>query len=138
MKPRIFLDTSAIYALANVHDVNHLPVLAYFKSTRVTYLLHELIFVETCSLITKRLDKRLALRTVWDLRRSSRIEIAELTPDLLEAGWQRCLRYADKEWDWIDCISFELMDRRSLREALSLDRHFTQAGFSLLVEQAPQ
>jgi predicted nucleic acid-binding protein len=38
-----------------------------------------------------------------------------------------------KEWDWIDCVSFELMERRGLREALSLDHHFAQAGFILLV-----
>ena len=29
--------------------------------------------------------------------------------------------------------SFELMERRGLREALSLDHHFAQAGFILLV-----
>ena len=39
---------------------------------------------------------------------------------------------ATKEWDWIDCASFELMERRGLREALSLDHHFAQAGFVLL------
>jgi predicted nucleic acid-binding protein len=45
----------------------------------------------------------------------------------------RCKRFADKEWDWIDCTSFELMERHGFREALSLDRHFAQAGFILLV-----
>jgi predicted nucleic acid-binding protein len=35
--------------------------------------------------------------------------------------------------DWIDCTSFELMERRGLHEALSLDHHFAQAGFVLLV-----
>ena len=62
------------------------------------------------------------------------MEVVTVTPELLEAGWQRCLRYADKNWDWINCISFELMERRGVREALSLDRHFAQAGFTLPVD----
>ena len=67
------------------------------------------------------------------LRSSQKVEVVAVGKDILEAGWQRCRRYADKDWDWIDCVSFELMERRGVREALSLDRHFTQAGFSLLV-----
>jgi len=39
----------------------------------------------------------------------------------------------NKEWDWIDCISFEFMDVNRLREALRLDHHLAQAGFRLLV-----
>ena len=60
-------------------------------------------------------------------------EIVPLTPGLLQAAWGRCERFADKEWDWIDCTSFELMEQHGLREALSLDHHFAQAGFALLV-----
>ncbi len=134
MRHRIFLDTSAIYALADSRDGNHSFVTRLFKNHRIGYLLHELILMEAFSLITKRTHKSAALRTIEGLRRSSRVEIAHTTPDLLEAGWQRCLRYADKDWDWIDCVSFELMERRGMREALSLDRHFEQAGFSLLAE----
>ena len=94
---------------------------------------HDLILVEGFSLLTKRLHKRAALQTIGAVRRSARIEIAPVAPDLLEAAWLRCEQYADKEWDWIDCASFELMERRGLREALSLDHHFAQAGFVLLV-----
>jgi predicted nucleic acid-binding protein len=62
-------------------------------------------------------------------RASPRIEIVPVNDDLQEAGWARCLKFADKEWDWIDCVSFELMERRGIRSALTLDRHFRQAGF---------
>lgn len=96
------------------------------------FVTHDLILVEAFSLLTKRLSKRAALQTVGALRRSPRAEIVPLTPSLLEAAWTRCERFADKEWDWIDCASFELMEQRGLREALSLDHHFAQAGFVLL------
>ena len=70
---------------------------------------------------------------VGALRASPKVEVVAVNPELRDAGWQRCRRFADKEWDWIDCVSFELMERRGVREALSLDRHFAQAGFTLLV-----
>lgn len=133
MKAPVFLDTGAIYALVDVKDLDHAAVRAAYNSPDRTFVLHELILVEVFSLLTKRLNKEAALRSVSAFRLSSRVEKVPLTPDLLEAAWQRCRRFADKEWDWIDCVSFELMERRNIRDALCLDRHFTQAGFSPLV-----
>ena len=51
-----------------------------------------------------------ALNTIGALRRSPRAEIIPVGFSLLEAAWDRCERFADKEWDWIDCMSFELME----------------------------
>ncbi len=53
--------------------------------------------------------------------------------ELLQAGWKRCERFAGKEWDWIDCASFELMHRRRITNAFALDHHFAQAGFTMEV-----
>lgn len=133
MKTLTFLDTSAIYALADPRSRDHAAVRAVYNDPERTFILHELILVEAFSLLTKRLHKQAAIRTVGAFRLSPRVAKAPFLPDLLEAGWARCRRFADKEWDWIDCVSFELMERRGVREALSLDRHFAQAGLTLLV-----
>jgi predicted nucleic acid-binding protein len=37
---------------------------------------------------------------------------------------------ADKHWSLTDCISFVVMEQEGLREALTGDRHFAQAGFA--------
>ena len=128
-----FLDTGAIFALIDTDDQRHAAVRAIFDDRERTFVLHELILVETFSLITKRLYKQAALAAVGAFRASARVEKVSLSPDLLATGWQRCRRFTDKEWDWIDCVSFELMGRRGVREALALDRRFTQAGFTVLV-----
>ena len=133
MSSLAFLDTGAIYALADRNDADHAEVRAVYGNPERRFVTHDLVLVETFSLLTKRLHKQAALRTVGALRASSRVEIVPLIPDLLEAAWVRCQRFADKEWDWIDCTSFEVMERRRLQEALSLDRHFAQAGFTSLV-----
>lgn len=39
----------------------------------------------------------------------------------------------DKEWSLVDCISFAVMDRFGLRDALSADHHFQQAGYHALL-----
>lgn len=41
----------------------------------------------------------------------------------------------DKEWGLTDCISFVVMQDRKLRQAVTTDRHFGQAGFVNLLEQ---
>jgi predicted nucleic acid-binding protein len=129
----VFLDTGAIYALADRNDSDHLAVSASYRDQELQFVTHELILIEAFSLLTKRLYKSAGLQTIGVLRRSARIEIVPVSHDLLESAWRRCERFADKEWDWIDCVSFELMERREIHKALSLDHHFTQAGFVVLV-----
>ncbi len=40
----------------------------------------------------------------------------------------------DKYWSLTDCISFVVMQERGIREALTGDRHFEQAGFVALLK----
>ena len=39
----------------------------------------------------------------------------------------------DKDWSLTDCISFIVMRRRGLTDALTSDHHFEQAGFTILL-----
>ena len=51
-------------------------------------------------------------------------------------GWDKCNGRLKRPFGGhgkIERVSFKQMERRGVREALSLDRHFAQAGFSLLV-----
>lgn len=40
----------------------------------------------------------------------------------------------DKGWSLTDCISFVVMQQHGIREALTGDRHFAQAGFVALLK----
>lgn len=132
MSREAFLDTGAIYALADRNDADHAAVRTIYTDPARRFVTHQLVLVEVFSLLTKRLHKAAALQMVRALRDSPRVEVIPIGA-IIDAAWVRCERFADKEWDWIDCTSFELMERRGLRDALSLDHHFQQAGFVLLV-----
>jgi hypothetical protein len=40
-----------------------------------------------------------------------------------------------KEWGLTDCISFVVMEARGIRDALTADEHFKQAGFRPLLRE---
>jgi predicted nucleic acid-binding protein len=41
---------------------------------------------------------------------------------------------SDKDWSLTDCISFVVMTREGITEALTADRDFEQAGFKALLK----
>ena len=43
------------------------------------------------------------------------------------------MQYKDKKWSLTDCVSFLVMKEENIEEALSADKHFTQAGFKILL-----
>jgi uncharacterized protein len=52
-----------------------------------------------------------------------------------EAGLRLYGDRADKSWSLTDCISFAVMEARGIREALTGDHHFEQAGFVCLMRK---
>jgi predicted nucleic acid-binding protein len=52
---------------------------------------------------------------------------------LFAAGVELYGTRPDKEWSLTDCISFVVMKREGLTDALTGDRHFEQAGFKVLL-----
>ncbi len=130
-KTPAFLDTSAIYAIADADDAGHCRCLEIYRRTP-RFLCHGAVLLESFSLLCKRIHKQAAVTVMSAIRTSPRIEVVHVDPPLLAAGWERAVRFDDKEWDWVDCISFELMERRGLVWAHTMDHHFRQAGFRIM------
>jgi predicted nucleic acid-binding protein len=63
------------------------------------------------------------------LAQDTAVYIAGESDALYDGGLALYRARADKQWSLTDCISFVLMKREGLREALTGDRHFAQAGF---------
>lgn len=68
------------------------------------------------------------------MRASPRVKILPLTSGLLNRGLDLMRQRTDKDWSLTDCISFVVMEDEGLREALTGDQHFEQAGFKALLK----
>ena len=74
-----------------------------------------------------------------DFATDARVTVVEQSRATFDGGLSRYKRFADKEWSLADCVSFELMTRDSIVEALTDDHHFEQAGFiARLCARGPQ
>jgi predicted nucleic acid-binding protein len=67
------------------------------------------------------------------LEQDPNIEIIPMTEGLYKRGFELYQSRPDKEWGITDCISFVVMQERSIMEALTTDKHFEQAGFQALL-----
>jgi hypothetical protein len=67
------------------------------------------------------------------LREDAEVTIVPPGPELFEAGLKLYSQREDKDWTLTDCISFVVMERMGIREALTGDHHFEQAGFTVLL-----
>lgn len=54
--------------------------------------------------------------------------------ELFRAGIALYAQRSDEDWSLTDCISFVVREQRGIREALTGDRHFEQAGFVALLK----
>jgi hypothetical protein len=57
------------------------------------------------------------------------VEVLPLEAELFVRAFRLYSDRADKEWGLTDCVSFVVMTDRGIREALTADEHFEQAGF---------
>jgi predicted nucleic acid-binding protein len=75
-----------------------------------------------------------AFRFISDLAGNRGVEVLNKSDSWFEEGLASYGRHADKDWSLTDCISFAAMHARGIREALTADHHFKQAGFITLLD----
>ncbi len=68
------------------------------------------------------------------LRANPQVTILPPDPEIFERGTVMFHQRRDKAWSLTDCISFLIMHDRGLRDALTGDHHFEQAGFNALMK----
>ncbi len=68
------------------------------------------------------------------LRTNSLVTIVPAEQSLCERGVSLYNQRSDKSWSLTDCISFIVMQDHGLRDALTGDHHFEQAGFNVLMK----
>jgi len=62
------------------------------------------------------------------------VTIVSADQALFDRGVSLYNQRLDKMWSLTDCISFIIMQDHGLRDALTGDHHFEQAGFNVLMK----
>ena len=81
--------------------------------------------------------RRIAAQGFERIRADERIEVIPFSADLSAEALLLFAARSDKEWSLTDCLSFVVMGRKSIREALTADKHFEQAGFHAVLATTP-
>lgn len=127
----IFLDTSAIYALADAADPNHeraKRLLEQALEAGEDLLVHSYVLVESAALIQSRLGLDQALSF---LQESESFFIHWVTPTEHRKGVDLLRKRRRRRLSLVDCVSFVIMRRLGVKRALAFDPDFEREGFRL-------
>ncbi|MBM4278960.1 MAG: PIN domain-containing protein [Deltaproteobacteria bacterium] len=125
-----FLDTSAIYALADKTDPNHATAYNKFQiilKSGETFLLHNYVLVESAALLRARLGFPSA---ILFLRNAKSFEVEWVDQDLHEEAEKELERIGKRGISLVDCASFIVMRKRGVGKVLAFDPDFSDQGFT--------
>lgn len=135
MPPPIFLDTLFVVALVNRRDQYHRQAAELSERFEgYPFLTTDVVLLEIGNALARGY-KQEAIEIIEEFLNSDETEIIHLTPELFQQAFDLYQTYHDKEWGLIDCVSFVVMRKRGIRQALTFDRHFSQSGFQVLMRE---
>ena len=135
MPKKLFVDTSYVLALFNSSDEFHEKAkeLKSRASHPTAAITTEAILLEIGNALSKQNLRKQCAAIITGFYRSTNIEIVPLSTQLIKEGLALFEKRADKDWGLTDCLSFVVMEKHGIREALAADEHFVQAGFKALL-----
>jgi uncharacterized protein len=129
----VFADAFYFVALVNRADQHHRKAVAAAQQLESRIVTTEWVLAEFADALAESASRRIVARFVNDLRQDPTVTIVAADADLFHRGLTLYEARPDKKWSLTDCISFVVMNDEGLREALTGDEHFQQAGFTALL-----
>lgn len=130
---RVYIDTSAFYALLDRGDENHKEgKKAWMQMFEGSYTLvtSNYVLIESFALLQSRIGLEAVRGFQEDIVPIIHVEF--VTPDLHRAGTAALLSASRRELSLVDCVSFEMMRNFGIKTAFAFDSHFKEQGFSVL------
>lgn len=131
---RAFLDTSYLLALLLRQDEHHEAALRCQEQFEGELVTTEYVLVEFHDALCQVALRSLAIAVTDRLLGDPWVMIVQSSKDWFARGRELFRNRSDKAWSLTDCISFAVMQYHGLRDALSGDHHFEQAGFNILLK----
>ena len=128
----VFADSFYFFALLNPKDDAHRAALEFSNTFAGQLVTTAWIITELADGLALPRDRGSFMRILDRLEQDPQCLIVLPTDELFRAGLELFRDRSDQEWSLTDCISFVVMQREALTDALTGDHHFEQAGFKAL------
>ena len=132
----LFLDTSGFYALLSIADRAHHKATSELERARkekCRLVTTDYVLSETVTLLKARGIAHLSWQLFDLLDQSQALRMEHIDPQRFAQTRQYFLKHMDQTYSFADCSSFVVMHELGLRDALTTDSHFHQAGFKALL-----
>ncbi|MGA2441692.1 MAG: PIN domain-containing protein [Tepidisphaeraceae bacterium] len=131
-----FADTFYYLAMLNPGDAAHQQAMQATEQLRGGLLTTEFVLLEVADALSLPRERSKFLELFDYLTSTPEVVVVPTSSELLRRGVELYRRRPDKDWPLTDCISFVVMERNAIAEALTGDNHFRQAGFKPLLAGA--
>jgi uncharacterized protein len=136
MMSEMFLDSSFAIALSAASDQYHrraVEISGVIEAQGTRLITTHAVLLEIGNALSRQRYRRAAIQLLKSLHADPSILLVSLSDSLYQRAFQLFEGRWDKEWGMTDCLSFVVMEERSVHEALTADHHFRQAGFRALL-----
>jgi len=134
----VFVDTSGFYALLVRRDDRHQQASRLLQEAgprRGRFVTTDYVLDETATLLKARGHGHLVPVLLETVFASAACTVHWTDADRFRATCDFFLKHEDQAWSFTDCLSFVVMNDRRLRDSLTKDDHFREAGFQPLLAQ---
>lgn len=128
---KVFVDTSALYALLDEDDTVHETAAARLTALRGAELVtHAYVLVETLALVSRRLGRVAVTRLLDDLL--TVVSVSPVDAAVHASALADYRQFESGSISFVDRTSFAFMRAAGIGDALAFDGDFRTAGFDLV------
>ena len=132
---RVFVDTSASFAVANRRDAGHAAAGALTRqlvAERRRLFTTNFVLAELHALLLTRLDRRVAARVLAEVDASRLTTVVRVSARDERRAREIVFGFADKDFSLTDAASFAVRERLRIAQAFTLDQNFAQYGRTVI------
>ena len=123
----IFVDTGGWYALVDRSCVEHELAARFAEANQKVLVTTDYVVAESLTLLRVRKRHQEAIWLGEQLFSEHQAKLLWVTQEDVRKAWI-LFQYRDKNWSFVDCVSFAVIQRLGIREAFAFDDHFRQFG----------
>ncbi len=130
----VFADTFYFLALLDSRELCHPQAAKASRDSELRLVTTEWVLAEFGDAYCHPQDRADFVSLYRSMVNHPRFKIISADTRLFQRGVDFFEHRSDKDWSLTDCLSFVVMRDEGIREALTGDKHFEQAGFTALLK----